>query len=104
LVGLLFQGEGPEVLETKRRAHEQPLAGIQLYDYTRKEFPGLNGKVHAALPGISWHQSAPDNTSDDMRHNPDSVRFIVLRPMVPIQARSRITISDAVANITIEGR
>ena len=31
--------------------------------------------------GISWRQSPPDNTSDDMGHSPDWVRFILQRPM-----------------------
>jgi CubicO group peptidase (beta-lactamase class C family) len=31
--------------------------------------------------GISWHQSPPDNTSDDMGSSPDWVRFILQRPM-----------------------
>lgn len=31
--------------------------------------------------GISWHQSPPNNTSDDMGHSPDWVRFILQRPM-----------------------
>jgi CubicO group peptidase (beta-lactamase class C family) len=31
--------------------------------------------------GIAWHQSPPDNTSDDMGHSPDWVRFILERPM-----------------------
>jgi CubicO group peptidase (beta-lactamase class C family) len=31
--------------------------------------------------GISWCQSPPDNTSDDMGHSPDWVRFILQRPM-----------------------
>jgi CubicO group peptidase (beta-lactamase class C family) len=31
--------------------------------------------------GISWRQSAPDNTSDNMGHSPDWVRFILQRPI-----------------------
>ncbi|HEY7057297.1 MAG TPA: serine hydrolase [Vicinamibacterales bacterium] len=31
--------------------------------------------------GISWHQSPPDNTSDEMGHSPDWVRFILQRPI-----------------------
>jgi len=31
--------------------------------------------------GISWHQSPPDNTSDEMGHSSDWVRFILERPM-----------------------
>jgi len=31
--------------------------------------------------GISWHQSPPDNTSDEMGHSPDWLRFILERPM-----------------------
>jgi CubicO group peptidase (beta-lactamase class C family) len=31
--------------------------------------------------GISWYQSPPDNTSDDMGHSPDWVRFTLQRPM-----------------------
>ena len=31
--------------------------------------------------GILWRQSPPDNTSDDMGHSPDWVRFILQRPM-----------------------
>lgn len=31
--------------------------------------------------GISWHQSPPDNTSDDMGRSSDWVRFILRRPM-----------------------
>src|SRR5215467_5380548 len=31
--------------------------------------------------GISWHQSPPDNTSDEMGHSPDWLHFILERPM-----------------------
>src|SRR5579863_6169374 len=31
--------------------------------------------------GISWHQSPPDNTSDQMGHSPDWLHFILERPM-----------------------
>jgi CubicO group peptidase (beta-lactamase class C family) len=31
--------------------------------------------------GISWRQSPPDNTSDEMGHSPDWLRFILQRPM-----------------------
>jgi CubicO group peptidase (beta-lactamase class C family) len=31
--------------------------------------------------GISWRQSPPNNTSDEMGHSPDWVRFILQRPM-----------------------
>jgi CubicO group peptidase (beta-lactamase class C family) len=31
--------------------------------------------------GISWHQAPPDNTSDDMGHSSDWVRFILQRPI-----------------------
>jgi CubicO group peptidase (beta-lactamase class C family) len=31
--------------------------------------------------GISWHQAPPENTSDDLGHSPDWVRFILQRPM-----------------------
>ena len=32
--------------------------------------------------GISWHQSPPDNTSDQMGHSPDWLQFILKRPMM----------------------
>jgi CubicO group peptidase (beta-lactamase class C family) len=31
--------------------------------------------------GVSWRQAPPENTSYDMGHSPDWVRFILERPM-----------------------
>jgi CubicO group peptidase (beta-lactamase class C family) len=61
-----------------------------VFSYLRESVPMNNDARWSAVTvrdlltmssGISWHQSPPDNTSDEMGHSPDWLRFILQRPM-----------------------
>jgi CubicO group peptidase (beta-lactamase class C family) len=96
-----YHRETKHYLNSATKAVLSALAGIAIHDGRLRETASVLSYLPEYAPadgdprwrairvkdlltmssGISWRQSPPDNTSDDMGHSPDWVRFILQRPI-----------------------